>query len=178
MSILSKHTLTILACGLLLITSMAHAQTTTLSVAVGAEAALTVNTGTSTLSTASSTFGAAYTGTTSLTYKIRTTKTGGTGTITLKVTTDFAGTGGPSVTTPPTAGDALTYTCTVASPGTACTGSQTASTSTATSVGTFGASANSVSAGNSASVAWSLTDDPVYATGTYTATVTFTISAT
>jgi hypothetical protein len=45
-------------------------------------------------------------------------------------------------------------------------------------VATFGAAANSTSAGNSASTAWSLTDDPVYATGTYTATATYTISAT
>ena len=48
----------------------------------------------------------------------------------------------------------------------------------ATSVATFGAAASSAKAGNTGSVAWSLTDDPVYATGAYAATVTFTISAT
>jgi len=168
-----------LALILLLFAGMAQAQgTTTLSVAVGPEAALTVTTGTTNMTTASTTFGAPFTGTTNLSYQIRTTKSTGTGTLTLKVTTDFAGTGGPSVGTPPSTGDALTYTATVAAPGTAATGSQTASTSAATAFGTWGAGASSTKAGNSASVAWSLTDDPVYGTGTYTATVTFTISVT
>ena len=175
-----RRFVTIVACCLLALTGLAQAQTgtTTLSVAVGPEAALTVTTGTTTLATASTNFGTPFTGTTSLLYFIRTTKTGGTGTLTLKITSDFAGTGGPSVTTPPSTGDALTYACTVSTPGTACTGSQTASTSAATPLGTWGAAANSIKAGNAASVAWSLTDDPVYATGTYTATATFTIAST
>jgi hypothetical protein len=162
------------------LTGVAQAQntgTTSLSVVVGPEAALTVTTGTTSLATTSTTFGNPFTGTTNLTYFIRTTKATGTGTLTLKITTDFAGTGGPSVTTPPSTNDALTYTCTVSSPGTACTGTQTASTAASTALGSWGAAANSTKAGNSASVAWSLTDDPVYATGTYTATATFTISA-
>jgi hypothetical protein len=167
-----------LSCGLLVLTSIAAAQTTTLSVVIGPEASLTVNTGTTSLTTASSTFGNPFTGTTSLTYEIRTTKVAGTGTVTLKVTADFAGVGGPSVTTPPSAGDALTYTCTVSAPGTGCSGTLTSSTAASTSVGTFGAAANSAKAGNAASVAWALTDDPAYATGTYTATSTFTISST
>jgi hypothetical protein len=174
-----KRYVTIIAGCLLALAGLAQAQsTTTLSVVVGPEAALTVTTGTTSLATASTTFGNPFTGTTSLTYLIRTTKTGGTGTLSLKITTDFAGTGGPSVGTPPSTGDALTYTCTVSTPGTACTGSQTASTTAATPMGTWGAGANSTKAGNSASVAWSLTDDPVYATGTYTATATFTIAST
>jgi hypothetical protein len=167
-------------CAMLAMAGMAQAQTgtTTLSVVVGPEAALTVTTGTTNMTDTGGVFGTDFTGTTSLTYKIRTTKTGGTGSITLKVTTDFAGTGGPSVTTPPTTGDTLAYTATVAAPGTAATGSVTALTSAATSVGTFGAGNSSAKAGNAASVAWDLTNDPIYATGTYTATVTFTISAT
>jgi len=175
-----KRHATIIACLLLAIAGIAQAQTgtTTLSVVVGPEATLTVTTGTTNLATAATNFSLPFTGTTSLTYFIRTTKSTGSGTITAKVTTDFGGAGGPSVATPPSAGDALTYTCTVSAPGTACTSSQTASTSTATSVATFGAGANSVKAGNSASTAWSLTDDPVYSTGTYTATVTYTISST
>jgi len=165
---------------LLAMAGFAHAQTgtTTLSVTVGPEAALTVTTSSTTLATTSTTFGNPYTGTTNLTYQIRTGKTSGTGTLTLKITADFGGTGGPSVGTPPTTGDALTYTCTVSAPGTACTGTQTASTGSSTPFGTWGAAANSTKAGNAASVAWSLTDDPVYAPGTYTATATFTISAT
>lgn len=177
-----KRFVTIVACCLLALTGLAQAQnstgTTTLSVAVGAEAALTVTTGTTTLATASTIFGNPFTGTTNLLYFIRTTKTGGTGTLTLKVTTDFSGAGGPSVATPPSSGDELTYTCTVSAPGNACSGSQIASTSAFTPLGSWGAGASSAKAGNSASVAWSLTDDPAYATGTYTATATFTIAST
>jgi hypothetical protein len=94
------------------------------------------------------------------------------------VTSDFSPVSGPSVLTPPTAGDALTYTCTLAAPGTACPASPTSSTTVATAVGTFGTDAKSTSAGNTGTINWSLTNDPLYATGSYSATVTFTISAT
>src|SRR5580658_3050355 len=121
--------LTMVVIGAALLTSSAQAQfagtgTTSVTVTVAAEASLQVNTATTSLANVGTIFNA-YTGTTSLTYKIRTTKTGGSGAITLEVTTDFAPAGGPSVVTPPTAGDALTYTCTVSAPGTACAGSLT-----------------------------------------------------
>ena len=174
---------TLLGFALLFTASLAHAQlgtangTTSVSVTVGAEAGLTVVTGATTLASVGINF-APYTGSTSLTYYIRTTKVGGTGTLTLKVTTDFpAASGGPSVLTPPTGTDTLAYLCTVSAPGTACTGSQTSSTSASTSVGTWTADGHSAFAGNSASVAWTLTNDPLYKTGSYSATVTFTISA-
>lgn len=176
-----KKTL-LMAAILLLGTSMAYAQLGTtaptgiLSVAVSAEAGLTVNTATTNLTSVGTNF-SPYTGTTNLTYYIRTTKVGGSGSIVLQVTSDFSPANGPSVGSPPTVGDALTYTCTVSSPGTACSGTQTASTGSTTNVATFGANAHSTFAGNSASVAWSLTNDPLYETGTYTATVTYTISA-
>ena len=172
-----------LAIFLLVTASVAHAQlgtstgTTTVNVTVAAEAALNITNGTTNLTSTGTNF-TNYTGSTSLTYFIRTTQSTGAGTLTLKVTTDFAPTGGPSVATPPTAGDALSYTCTVAAPGTACTGSQTSSTTASTSVGSFGADAHSNLAGNAASVSWALTNDPKYKTGSYSATVTFTISAT
>ncbi len=162
--------------------SLAHAQlgstspTNILSVAVVAEGGLSVGGSGTTSLTETGNF-ANYTGTTSMTYYIRTSETGGTGSITAKITTDFAPTGGPSVASPAT-GDALNYGCTVALPGTACTGPVTASTSTTTSVATFSAGAHSAKAGNSASVAWTLPNDPTYKANTYTATVTFTISAT
>jgi hypothetical protein len=177
-----KKNLILSALGLLLTACLAHAQlgassgTTTVSVAVAAEAALSAITGTSTLTSTGTNF-STYTGTTNLTYFIRTTPTTGSGSIVLEVTTDFSPTGGPSVASPPTATDALTYNCTVSSPGTACTGPLTAKTSSTTNVATFGANAHSAFAGNSASVSWSLTNDPQYKVGTYTATVTFTISA-
>lgn len=167
----------LLAGTMLGLSSLAGAQTTSLSVTVGPEASLTVTTGSTSLSTTSTTFANPYTGSTSLTYLIRTSKSTGSGNITVKITSDFAGTGGPSVATPPSTGDALTYTCTVASPGTACTGTQTSSTAATTPVASFGAAASSTKAGNSASLAWSLTDDPVYQPGSYSATATFAISA-
>jgi hypothetical protein len=175
---MTKHA-TLTVCVLLALAGIAQAQsTTTLSVSVGPEAALTVTTGTTNLTTSSTTFGSNFTGTTSLTYQIRTTKSTGTGTLSVKITTDFAGTGGPSVGTPPSSGDTLQYTCGTSAPATPCTGSVTASTASSTNVLGFGAGANSSKAGNSEAVSWALTDDPVYATGTYTATATFTISAT
>jgi hypothetical protein len=141
-----------------------------------AEAALTVSSPTPL--TAAGTVFNNYTGSTTLTYFIRTTLSTGSGSITLKVTTDFSPANGPSVTTPPTAGDALKYTCGGAAPATPCTGSQTASTSASTPVVTFGADAHTTTtSGSTATTAWTLTNDPVYKTGSYSATVTFTISA-
>jgi len=171
-----------LAFVMLVLAGTAHAQfnttgTTTLSLSVAAEASLRIDTSTTTLGNVGTIFND-YTGTTNYTYKVRTTKIGGNGTITLKVTSDFGPAGGPSVATPPSTGDALTYTCSITSPGTACTGSQTASTTAGTSVSTFGPDAKSAVGGNTGSVGWNLTNDPQYSTGSYNATVTFTISAT
>jgi hypothetical protein len=149
--------------------------TTTVSVAIGPEAALQVDTSTTNLTTTGTVFNP-YTGTTNLTYKIRTTKTGGSGAITAQVTADF-GAGGPSVAAP-ASGDELTYTCSGGAPATPCSTAQTIKTSTTTPVADFGANAHSLKAGNAASLAWTLPNDPAYETGTYTATVTFTISAT
>jgi len=168
----------VVACALLALAGLASAQNTTLlTVAVGPEAALSVTTSTTPLATTSTTFGNPFTGTTTMNYLIRTSKSNGTGTITVQITADFSGAGGPSVGNPPSAGDTLVYTCAVSAPGTPCSGAQTAATKTATAVGSFGAGASSTKAGNAASVAWSLTDDPAYAVGTYAATATFTISA-
>jgi hypothetical protein len=174
-----------LAAALLLTASLTYAQlgttqvTNNLTVAPVAEAALTIGTSATTLSSSGTNF-SDYTGTTPFTYFIRTTQSGGTGTIDLKVTTDFStGTGGaPSVGNPPDPSDTLKYTATVSAPGTAASGSQTASTAATSPVASFGANAHSVKAGNSASVAWDLSNDPLYPTGSYTATVTFTIAAT
>ena len=164
---------------LLLAASVSHAQTsgtdhTTLTVAVGSEAAITL--GTTSPFSSVGIFGD-YVTSTPFTYFIRTGTTTGSGTITLQVTSDFAPLGGPSVGSPKTAGDALNYTCTVQSPGTACTGTVAAALTT-TNVATFGANAQSARGGNATnSVAWTLTNDPAYAQGSYSATVTFTISA-
>jgi hypothetical protein len=178
-----KNILTLVA-AVLFTVSLAHAQlgtstgTTTVSVTVSAEAALNITTSSTSLASTGTNF-ANYTGSTGLTYYVRTTQSGGSGSITLKVTSDFSPANGPSVTTPPSTGDKLAYTCTLSGVGTACTGSVTSSTSTSTSVATFGAGAHTVTfpGGDTATTAWTLTNDPKYYTGSYSATVTFTISA-
>jgi len=175
----------LLTIALLLATSFAYGQsstgTTTISLTVGAEAALTVA-ATPALTSTGTNF-SNYTATTSLTYFIRTTAVGGSGSVVLQVTTDFpCASGGPCVAAPPTAGDALKYTSSGSNPGNNGTATfysaLTASTSAQTNVATFGADNRSLIGGNSASVAWTLTNDPKYKTGSYSATVTFTISAT
>jgi len=120
-----------------------------------------------------------FSGTLAVSYRARSTPTGG-GTITVRVTSDFLPTGGPSA-----AAAALTYTCGNASLGTPCSGTQTASTTAQTLVLTLPASActgggGSCSASDPASlnVNLSLTDNPSYDTGSYSAQLTFTISAT
>jgi len=178
----------LLAVAILLAASLAHAQlgtatgTTAVNVTVGAEAALTAVTASTNLTSAGTNFTNYTGGPTNLTYFIRTTAVGGSGTITAKVTTDFSPINGPSVAIPPTAGDALTFTCTATAPGnggaaTPCAAAMTASTTVAQTAVTFGTNARSAIAGNAASVSWTLTNDPKYQTGTYSATVTFTISA-
>jgi len=175
-----RHTLFGALASLLVLAGTAQAQfaptgTTSVSVAVAAEAALSVTSTTSLTNTG--TIFNDYTGSTAFTYKIRT-GSSTTYNIGLQVTQDFNPAGGPSIATPPTSGDALTYQNTVSTPGTGVSGTQTASTANKTGVATFGAGANSAKAGNSGSVAWNLTDDPQYSAGSYSATITFTISAT
>ena len=80
-----------------------------------------------------------YTGTLQIQYKARTSSSGS-GTITVKATADFPCTSqGPCIATPPTAGDALTYTCAGATLGANCSGTQTVSTSASTNVVTISA---------------------------------------
>lgn len=112
-------------------------------------------------------------------YWLRTTPTGG-GNLTIKVTSDFSPAGGPSA-----AAGGLTYSCGAATIGTPCSGSQTASTTVQTPVLTLPASACTGGGGacsaqipNSVTVSFTLADDPAYTTGTYSAKVTFVISAT
>jgi len=138
-----------------------------------------------TLTNTGTTF-AAYTGAVTLDYRARTTASTGSATITAKATTDFVcASGGPCIATPPSAGDALTYTCSGATLGTNCSGTQTVSTTAATNVVTIGAgvctgagSPCGNAATNTVSVNFKLTDDPKYKTGgLYSATLTWTISA-
>lgn len=154
--------------------------TTTVTVTIGAEASINIANGTTPLSETGTSF-SNFTGATNFNYQIRTSQSSGTGSITMEVTSDFSPSGGPSVASPPNAGDKLTYTCSGSglSAPSACSTAQTASTSSSTSVLSFGADAHSnVLPGDSGSVNWTLVNDPKYKTGSYSATVTFTISAT
>ena len=144
--------------------------TTSLSVTVATAATISIGTPTTTL-TATSTWGD-YTGTTTGTVRMRTSKTGGSGSVTVEITSGFAS-GGPGVSN-------LTYTCSVAetSEATACSGSVTASDLSGTSVLTMGTDGHTADTGDTFSVDWSLANLPSYTPGSYSATATFTVSAT
>jgi hypothetical protein len=113
-----------------------------------------------------------------ISYWARTRSTGA-GAITARVTSDFAPAGGPSAVT-----GALQYTCTSATYGTACSGTHTASTVSETPVLTLppsacmGGGTCGPAAPNTVTLSFTLIDDPTYQTGSYSAVVTFTISAT
>jgi hypothetical protein len=181
---MTKHKIGRLLTAFLLIAGVAFCQTfatngtTTLSVNVGAEASIAITTATTPL-TGAGAF-ANFTGTTNFNYKVRTLRSGGGGTVTVQITSDFgAGVTTPSVEHPPDAADTLSCTCTVVSPGTGCTSAQTMVWGSASTIASFGVNAHSArpySTGNS--VGWTLVNDPIYETGNYSATATFTISAT
>lgn len=126
-----------------------------------------------------------YAGSLTIQYDARTTASGTGGSITVKATADFTPSGGPSIASPPTSGDVLQYTCSGATLGTGCSGTQTVSTTTSTNVVTIpvsectggGGSCSSTSP-NTVNLNFALTDDPQYKVGSYSATLTFTISAT
>jgi hypothetical protein len=125
-----------------------------------------------------------YTGSLAINYRERTTQSTGGGTITVQATADFTPANGPSIASPPSTGDKLTYTCSGATLGTNCSGTQTVSTTAATNVVTFSASectggggSCSTASTNSVTVNFTLTNDPKYKTGSYSATLTVTISA-
>jgi hypothetical protein len=165
-------TILALACVLLALAGTAQAQTFgptgtgVVSVTVGPEASISIDTATATLTEGANAF-SPYGGTTNFTYKIR---TGSTGSIVLKVA-NF--TGGAVV--PPVAN--LSYTCTLAKTSGTCAGGQTASNSDTPLVG-FTSNAHSAIGGDGGTVSWTLINDPAYSVGTLTATVTYTISAT
>ncbi len=121
-----------------------------------------------------------FVGTLLLTYQARSTFATGGGSITVQASTDFAPTGGPSI-----AAGALTYTCSGATLGTNCSGPIVVSTATATNVVTLPAAAcgggGVCSNGNDpqqVTLGLTVKNSPAYATGTYTATLLFTISST
>lgn len=131
-----------------------------------------------TVTNAGTTF-VAYSGNLTVSYRARTTSGTGSASLTLKATADFSPAGGPSIT-----GGQLTYTCSGASLGAACSGTQTVSTASQTSVVTMGAGVCTGGGGscsatdpNTVQSTFTLANNPAFKTGTYSATITFTISA-
>lgn len=125
-----------------------------------------------------------FAGTITLSYRARTREGTGQGSITVKATSDFMPLGGPSITNPPNPGDTFTYICSGATLGTPCSGVHSVSTTAATSIAAIGASACtgggapcSSADPNTVNITFILPDDPKYKTGSYSATLTFTISA-
>jgi hypothetical protein len=121
-----------------------------------------------------------YGGTVTLLYRARTTPAGTGGTITVQATGEFSPSGGPTVSS-----GGLTYTCSAATLGTPCSGTKTVSLAAQTNVATIPASSCTGGGGacsaadpNSVKLDFLLTDSPQYQTGSYSATLTFTISAT
>jgi hypothetical protein len=167
-----------------------HAQTTlgTQTLNLNAEAAglLYGFPGSLTLSKSGSLFNS-YTGSLTIQYRVRTTASVGTGSITAKASTDFTcASKGPCIATPPSTGDALSYTCTGATIGSNCSGTLDISTTAATNIVTAIPAASCTGGGSPCSTAnpntvvvnFSLTDDAKYQTGSYSATLILTISAT
>jgi hypothetical protein len=143
--------------------------TTTVTATVSADASITVSSPTNLIQGAAPF--ATFTGATTVTFSIRTTKVGGSGSIVLQAA-EFAPVGGPTV-----AGGNLTYTCSGSpSVGSPCAGSITASTSSTTSVvGAIGADAKAN--GTGVTVNWTLANSPLFSTGSYSSTVTFTLTS-
>jgi hypothetical protein len=131
-----------------------------------------------TLAGSGATFGA-FSGTLVISNRVRTTPSGS-GSITLQATSDFTPSGGPKISN-----GVLTYTCTGASLGTPCSGTQTVSGSAQTPVlsipggsCTGGGSPCSATDPNSVNVNFVLTNDPAFHTGAFSAQLTLVISAT
>jgi hypothetical protein len=127
-----------------------------------------------------------YTSASSITvsYWIRTTPSTGSGNVQVQAA-EFTptGAGGPVIGS---SGGPLTYTCSGATLGTNCSGNQTLSTTTQTSVVTSipagactgGGGICSSAVPNTVSTSFTLTNNPAYKTGSYSSILTFTISAT
>jgi hypothetical protein len=150
--------------------------TQTLNVSVGAIGKLSAVQSSVSLTHAGSVF-ANFTGAVTLQYKVRTTLSTGSSSLTAKAASEFTPATGPQI-----ANSDLTYTCSGATLGAACSGTQTVSTSSQTNIVTVGSGActGTGCAGadpNSVTVNVNLIDSPVFKTGSYSTSLTFSISA-
>jgi hypothetical protein len=105
------------------------------------------------------------------------TSSAGSGSLTVQANSNFSPSGGPSISD-------VTYLCSGATLGAACSGSQTLAISTQTAVValpsgacTGGGGTCSTAEPNTVELTFSAPDKPHYKTGTYSAQITFTISA-
>lgn len=142
--------------------------TGTVSVNVAPEASITVSTN-PTLTSTGTEF-ASYTGNTTYNYKYRTTTAGGAGAVTVTVTTEFAATSGILT-------GHLSHVASTTGVATANAVSTTAAV-TATGLLTFATATNSIDAGDTGTIAWTLVNLPTHNTGAASTTVTLTITAT
>jgi hypothetical protein len=150
--------------------------TQTLSVTLGAIGKISVTQSTVAL-THTGTIFANFTGSITIQYEVRTTISTGSSSLTLKAGSEFSPATGPSI-----ASGNLTYTCSGTTVGAACSGSQTVSASSQTSVVTMGSGActGTGCAGSnpdSAIINLNLVDSPTFKTGTYSTNLIFSISA-
>jgi len=170
------------------VSSPANAATANANVVVQVAASASISaTASVTLTPPATPFTGNYTGLTLLTFSIRTTPTTGSGSLTVQGQTEFtpgtAGDVGPTI-----AGGKLTYACAsgdlttgtgsgLSGTLTYCGGaSQTVSMTTGTNVLT-GIGAKSNAGGDTLNVHWTVPDSATYVVDTYTATVTFTLTA-
>ncbi|HUS05786.1 MAG TPA: hypothetical protein VMZ52_05810 [Bryobacteraceae bacterium] len=128
-----------------------------------------------TLRSSSTGFGGDFTGNLTISYWARTSVAGG-GTITVQAGSEFSPAGGPSISS-------VTYLCSGATLGAACSGSQTLATATQTPIVTLPSGACTGGGGpcstqepNTVQLSVTSPDKPQYKTGTYSALITFTIS--
>jgi hypothetical protein len=149
--------------------------TQTLSASVSAEAKLSTPASVN-LQSANTRFGAKA-GSLTLSYWARTSSSGGGGSVTVQAVTDFLPSGGPSIS-------AVSVTCSGATLGTGCSGSQSLSTVTQTSLVTLpggactgGGGVCSTQVPNMVLLTFSVPSLPRYKTGVYSVQVTFTSSA-
>lgn len=169
---------TLLGVSIPICAAMASAQSQTINVQLVPAVSITVP-GTVTLSKAGMTFGSFSSPAVTLRFKIRNTQSSGSGSVTVQATSEFAPGNGPR-----SANGDFTYTCSAASVGSACVGTQTVSTTTTTAVvtaipaGTCTGTGCGGSNPQSVQLNFTLANRPQFKTGTYSATLTFTISAT
>jgi hypothetical protein len=128
-----------------------------------------------TLRSADTRFGSSLSGSLTVSYWARTSDAGG-GSITVQAGSEFSPAGGPTV-------GSITYLCSGATLGTGCSGTQTLATSTQTplvsvplGVCTGGGGGCSTQEPNTVLIKFSAPDKPHFKTGTYSASITFTIS--